>query len=138
MSTIHIRSGSEGPRQDPYHFEEITVTRPNGVSVTLHEGLDCFVAVNGKRCQQAAAFPPGATIEQREAMLHGAAASVFESLAGCTVEAARKAYHRLRSRCQSCGCRETRSASGYPGESFTLCARCGHVMDSHMDWSAVE
>ena len=129
MSTITIRFGSEGPQHDPYHYYELTVTRANGDEVTWHDGLGRWVvARGGDLCVE---------MDERNTkpeQMH----RLFEMVAGVSVEHARKAHRRLRSRCQKCGCRETRTASGYPGESFELCAKCGHVVDSHFDRSAIE
>lgn len=42
------RTGSEGPRHDPYAFEKRTMT-VNGEDCTLHCGLDCYISVDGER-----------------------------------------------------------------------------------------
>ncbi len=39
MARITIRNGSEGPRHDPYHFEEITFLKSDGTLIVGHFGL---------------------------------------------------------------------------------------------------
>ena len=41
------RTGSEGPKHDPYSFTEMTVTL-NGVDHTLHMGLGMWYAIDGQ------------------------------------------------------------------------------------------
>ena len=45
--TVDITTGSEGPTHDPYHYEEVSVTRKNK-TVTIHSGLADWVTVNDK------------------------------------------------------------------------------------------
>lgn len=45
--SIDLRNGSEGPREDPYSFSELTMN-VNGSSCTLHMGLACWIEVDGK------------------------------------------------------------------------------------------
>jgi hypothetical protein len=127
---IHIKTGREGPRHDPYGYDEITVHRADGAHVTLHEGLGTWIEFKDAR-------GTGNKLDERDAP-RAQIDAAFERVAGVSVEAARKAYRALRSRCRNCGGRETKFARGYPGESFELCVQCGHVVDSHFDLSAVE
>lgn len=120
---ISIRTGSEGPRHDPYHYQELTVNGRAG-KVTLHTGLACWLAVNG--------------------MVHGGEeeklAQTFERLTGVMPWVAERVCHELPHRRHSanCNCRDTRSVAGYPGETFEICVKCGEVIDSHFNRSAVE
>jgi hypothetical protein len=122
MTTITIETGTEGPRHDPYGWEEITVERSNGDCVTLHQGLVEWVQVNNSQQH-------GYQIERCE--------KVFEFFAGCTSAIARKAHARYRSRCRKCGGREFHDQAGYPGESFLLCNNCGSVVDYDFNIQAV-
>lgn len=47
MGSVSYRTGNEGPRHDPYHYEEMTVER-DGQTVTLHMGLGTYVSHNGQ------------------------------------------------------------------------------------------
>ena len=44
-SQVTLRSGSEGPKHDPYGYQEITVTQGN-VRVTGHIGLGLWIEDN--------------------------------------------------------------------------------------------
>jgi len=124
MTTIRIKTGSEGPRHDPYAYREITVSRPKG-SVTLHLGLVEWVAVNGEHWKD----------YDREAI------DVFEAFAGITLPQAIRAHHEVRARrvrYHPCGQKHLEWVDGYPGESLLICERCGAVLDEHFDRSAIE
>lgn len=43
--TVSVRSGTEGPRNDPYAFQEYAVTMSWGVIITYHTGLDEWMRV---------------------------------------------------------------------------------------------
>ena len=125
MSSVTIEYGEEGPKHDPYGWTEITVTR--GLStVTLHEGLDRWLRT-----------PTGETwghYDEADGML---IERLFELYAGISISAARRAYDKYRSKCRECGCRETKSVAGYPGETFELCVQCGAAVDYHFNESAI-
>lgn len=126
MTKITRKTGSEGPRHDPYHYEELTVKRPDGRSITIHTGL---------------AFWAEAGDGRREDHDVEKAMTLFEQVAGITPHQAEKTYRELRDRryrYHPCGQRHFEDASGYPGESFVVCRKCGLVVDSHFNISAVE
>jgi len=118
MSSVDIRTGTEGPRHDPYGYEELTVTSERCGTVTLHEGLGCWLRVNGACANEGD---------------HDRCVALFEHVCGITAKAARRAYERLRNRCQNCGCTDQRALSGYPGETLYLCVRCDAVV--HVDFN---
>lgn len=123
MTSIDIKTGTEGPRHDPYGYEEITVTRPNGDVITLHQGLVEWVQVNNS---------------QRHGNRRTASCrKVFEFFAGCTPEVARRAYERVQYTCKSCGRSDLRCVSGYPGETFNVCIHCDTVVSSDFNESAI-
>lgn len=122
MTTIQIETGTEGPRHDPYGYEEITVTRPNGDRVTLHQGLVEWVQVNNS---------------ERRGYITERCLEVFGFFAGCTPAIARRAYETYRSRCRNCGGRKFHAAAGYPGETFDICDNCGSVVSYTFNESAV-
>lgn len=126
MSSITIRRGTEGPRHDPYSFEEITVRRADGRSVTIHTGLAFWVKASDGR------------IEQRET---GPAIALFVEVASITPHQAEKAVRELRDRqyrYHPCGMKYLKDAAGYPGELFVFCAMCGDVIDAEFNIRAVE
>jgi hypothetical protein len=65
----------------------------------------------------------------------------FERAVGISLPALEKAVHERQERkyrYHPCGNKSFEYASGYPGESFVVCRKCGDVIDSHFDRSAVE
>jgi len=133
MTSIEIETGSEGPRHDPYGWEEIKVTRSNGDEVTLHSGLSSWVDVNGERFSYAVAiaFPN----KDNEWQL---LCEKFEEFAGCSPAAAHKAYGRVRYSCDKCGAfDDVVEKSGFPGETIAACRQCGSVVYSDFNESAI-
>lgn len=121
---ISLKTGSEGPRHDPYSYEEVTVEGRNG-KTTAHIGLGCWVRNNS-----------GPKIHVEDVDLDKA----FERYTGVSIAVATKLYHTLpyRKHARRCGCKETGSVSGYPGETLEVCLKCGEVVNGHFDRSAVE
>jgi hypothetical protein len=126
MSKIKMRHGSEGPRHDPYHFEEVTVTRADGRWATLHTGLAVWVKTSDGRWEER---------DEKKAF------AIFGEVAGIApraVEKAEREKHDRRYRFHPCGQKHFEGASGYPGESFVVCRKCGDVIDYAFDRSAIE
>jgi hypothetical protein len=126
ISTISRRSGTEGSRHDPYSYEEYTITR-NDESWLLHEGLSTFI----KRGDGALFIPPD---------MAGALDAALKA-AGCplTERQIKKYYDRIRlaplKMHKSHG--GTDWSEGHPGEELLIC-KCGSVLDSSFDLSAIE
>jgi hypothetical protein len=128
MIQISICTGTEGPRHDPYHFEEFTVER-DGVSVTAHHGLANWVSVEG-------ADKKG---YQHETEFQDEVDWIFFSCVGMTEAQARR-YQRKAEQARMRPHRHHGGGvwvTGYPGEHLCLCA-CGAVLDSVFNQSAVE
>lgn len=49
---IYFRTGTEGPRHDPYSYTEITVSRKGHRRAMLHMGLGVWSEVGGRRCRR--------------------------------------------------------------------------------------
>ncbi len=129
MSHVNLRSGSEGPSFDPYHFDEITVDRPNGDVVTIHQGLAewCKVERGGRTVFEVEGGGPSRTL--------------FEAYVGCSPSIVERAYHSLpgrRMKAHACRPRSFLDVGGFPGESLTICNHCGEVVDYSFDRGAVE
>jgi hypothetical protein len=79
---ITHRQGTEGPRHDPYSYEELTV-QVNNTTTTIRFGSLGYVWVtwNGQRC------PEGDTAQ----MLH-----LFQHFAGMSYDQAIRAYNRAQ------------------------------------------
>ena len=118
------RTGSEGPRHDPYHFEELRVDTPAG-STVLHGGLAEWIKHEGHRMDWYDQDPQKIT-------------DVFEKLTGYSVEFIERVARRLASRCRRCGGRDFHEESGYPGETFTVCDGCSDVVGTRFCQSAIE
>lgn len=128
MSSITHKHGSEGPKHDPYGYEEITVNRSDGRRVTIHYGLGVWA-----RSYHADGRLSGMSND-------AAADKLFEKVAGIAPHFAERALKELRERryrFHQCGNKYLKDVNGYPGETLTVCGRCGAVIDSEFDISAV-
>jgi hypothetical protein len=129
-SSVELRSGSEGPRHDPYAYEEVTVYRADGRVATIHLGLASWmrsIDYNGVERK----------FDETPEILH----SKFEATVGITPTSAIKALHRAKHnkiKRHSCGQQHLNWVSGYPGEEMLCCGKCGHILDSTFDRSAIE
>jgi hypothetical protein len=125
MSSVDIESGTEGPAHDPYGWMEITVTRPNGVNVTIHDGLMCWLRT-----------PEGVQVEFREDDPERLV-RIFERYAGVTPDVAVRAYQRYTTMCRKCGGRSQEAVAGFPGETIYLCCNCNAVVNTTFNESAI-
>lgn len=122
MSSITMRTGSEGPRHDPYSYTELTVRRGN-TTVSAHYGLLVWLECNGEREQ----------INDDKLL-----SMLFQDMTGLTIKQAERAYAKL----QALPYREHRKHGGYdwregfPGESLCMC-KCGKVIDYSFNESAI-
>jgi hypothetical protein len=121
-NAIAIRTGNEGPRHDPYGFTEITFACRAGV-VVVHLGLAEWLKVDGVRVLDRDC---DAAFERITGLSPGRAVDLFYS--GPQRRHAAKCPERKRFQC----------VSGFPGEQFTLCLRCGDAVEYSFDRSAVE
>lgn len=123
------RTGSEGPRHDPYHYDEWHVTTPKG-EVVLHEGLGTWLKVNGKELEHDRRF----SYNDWERYLRETAFPIYT---GYPLGQLQRLAHRIKSRCRECGSRDFRSEAGYPGEYFDVCEKCGHIQGGYFNESEV-
>jgi hypothetical protein len=123
-NTIFRRTGSEGPHHDPYSYEEITVEGRNGTT-TVHLGLGEWIQ-NNKGVKR---YGEGEEVDK-----------LFEYYTGISIAVAMRVYHTLpyRKHARKCGCKETGTVSGYPGETFEVCLKCGEFVNSRMNYAAIE
>lgn len=127
--TVERRTGAEGPRNDPYSFEEYDV-RTDQATVVLHQGLGCWIQVNGS--ERECFYGDRETTESQQA---------FARASGWTVQQIERIVRRASEAkwrcCPAGGHHETHSVDGYPGESLEVCVKCGKVVDSDFSESAV-
>ena len=131
--SISFNRGTEGPRHDPYSYEEVIVERKGREDITLHAGLGVWMTIGGARIS--ASF----SMVEREVM------DRFVELVGYKPDQLRRFAQRAyaaRVKQQHASCKHhgnaTRSVTGYPGETFEVCLDCGQIVDSHFNRSAIE
>ena len=132
MTKITTKRGSEGPRHDPYSWTEIAVHRSD-CTVTFHEGLGCYVDVQGGLQHDRLWMTSDDSRARVEAH--------FERFAGVSVKTAQRAYDEFRARkvrYHACGPKHLGWVAGYPGEDLLFCANCKTILDATFDLSAVE
>jgi hypothetical protein len=127
-------TGTEGPRHDPYGYDEIHAELPSG-SITYHMGLGSWVKLHdGKPGRRAA---PIKKLDERtctEADLR----KMFELTVGFSINQIERIHRKLKSRCRKCGCKHTEWVAGYPGEHMEQCVGCGHIVGGYFCRSEVE
>lgn len=121
---VTLRTGSEGPRHDPYAYRELSVVRGKR-TIVLHEGLGEWVKAD----------KPKLYVQASNACPQDNPRRIFEALVGVSVNALEKALNRVAC---SCGSKRFHSESGYPGETFTVCSGCGNICGSSFNRSAIE
>lgn len=104
----------------------------NGDTVTLHEGLGDWLRVNGAVKDVQRTTSSGFQLPECPERL------VFVSLTGYAPEQLRRFVDRAQSRCRSCGGQRTRSERGHPGETLLVCDRCGDIVGTRFNRSAIE
>lgn len=118
---ISIFTGTEGPRHDPYSFQELTIER-DGMAFMVHEGLQHFMEVNGDRVHN-----PFDVNESCRAITGADLKGWHKAID--KLEAHRRNEHRGH---------DVVDMAGYPGEHFCICNTCGgKVLDSSFDINAV-
>jgi hypothetical protein len=130
VSTIQLRHGTEGPKNDPYSYTEVTVIRGDSQEVVFHEGLGNFVAT-----------PILGRIDEHEHPdgIKGIR-KLFEVAAGVTVQVAISAYYESKSRpirFHACGQRHLQTGHGFPGETLVYCTKCNTILASEFDEDAI-
>lgn len=126
MAKLNLRSGSEGPRNDPYHYEEYQINIPNLGDVTVHCGLAQWVEINGETHE---AFGDDYDMPGFDAFC--------KRLTGYSFRQFERFYRRYRSRCRQCGGRDFYCSAGYPGETLTQCSKCHSVLCADQDMSSI-
>jgi hypothetical protein len=135
MTHVSHRSGSEGPRHDPYHYDEYTLNRPNGDTIVIHSGLAnwCKLKRDNKIVLEAECT-------------HALPEKLFETYAGVSFRKFEKAFNSIperKLRTHFCfglnrSYKDFKCVSGYPGETLLVCSHCNDVIDSSFDRSAIE
>lgn len=118
-TTIKVTRGTEGPRHDPYGWEEVVVER-RGCRFTFHYGLTSWLTLEYYDGEDLIKFRddrPGHDDEH---------AKKFVKLTGVNLARMYEWVHRAREYCKKCGVRRcVPLGSGYAGETIYGCAQCG-------------
>jgi hypothetical protein len=125
--TVSRRTGSEGPRHDPYSFVEYRVEgRLAGrrVSATYHSGLGEWTEF----------YRLVGNADRKFRFGDSDARAVFEAHIGVSVKALDRALEYVP-RC--CSKPRYRTQRGFPGETFEVCGNCGAVAGYSFDIGAV-
>jgi hypothetical protein len=121
---VELIRGTEGPRHDPYGYDEYHATTPNGTFI-LHEGLGTWLKGDGER------------ITAHNDVAESDLRRTWEHLVGFTIAQINRISARLHSRCRKCGCKRSHVEHGYPGEYLYVCDDCGNIIDADFNESAV-
>lgn len=120
---LFIFSGTEGPRYDPYAFDELHIERGSKL-IVVHQGIGDWVDIDGVR--HWVSGRAGADLVVKNAVGYTATQLLRYRR---KADEARTRVHRAH------GGVEWRS--GFPGEALCLC-RCGAVIDTTFNRSAIE
>ena len=116
--TLDKKSGSEGPRHDPYSYSEYIV-HLNEETYILHLGLENYFKIDKVTM----------AYDQQ-------AVDCFYRKTGFTLHSFDESYYRKRSQC-SCGSRDIEAQSGFPGETMYVCVKCKKIVDCDFNEGAV-
>jgi len=135
---VYYKSGREGPRHDPYSYEEWTVEK-NGDEIVLHLGLGVFLKVNGRevmRDQGKDSYDDGMLkLNPHIKWGYKDVVAEFEKRVGMTLvelDAKHNTYNVPR-KCPKCGNMDYIDSEGFAGEPMLECDRCGTIVWSHPD-----
>lgn len=116
---IYIETGTEGPRHDPYAFEEFTIER-NGHKIMLHSGLGDWMEIEDEKVDN---------VFVNDTFVH---------FTGHTPDEWRRFIEKLeRHRWRRHRSHDVRNERGYPGEHFTYCRTCDQMIDNYFNLSEV-
>ena len=134
---FETKSGTEGPRHDPYSYEEFIVAVQPDYRVTFHIGFSTWVEEFSKNAPVETVRHEFLGIMDSNAILRAAEAK-FEELVGYSIQQCARFKDRLKkSRQCLCSKKHWEWVDGYPGESLLLCRQCGHVNDYSFNMSAI-
>ncbi len=127
---ITVRNGIEGPRHDPYGWEELTVQRPNGCWCYRTGGLG-YIKISRNE---------GIVFEQSDVTKSGAekeAIDFFARMTGLTPVQWLRTEMRLNRKCPSCGTKGYHLVGEYTGEEMIICDGCDNVVGSNFNNAAI-
>jgi hypothetical protein len=144
MTHVTRKSGSEGPKHDPYSYEEFSVEKDDGRTAVLHLGLGEWLILNGKKKTVDDFLPDPAEMngirnawDVARQIASNRMFIAFEEVLGITLKSWTRAEQKLHSRCPKCKGHDLERVSGYPGETFLICSKCKEIVDSHFNEAAI-
>lgn len=125
--TVYCKSGDEGPSYDPYSYTEYSFTSKrflrNGVTITLHLGLKDTLKVDGEEV----------------ARTYKEVSSKFKKVVGAKLDEFLEVVDAPpQLKCPKCKGTKFEHRSSFPGEELTICVKCKEIVDSYVNWSAIE
>lgn len=121
---VNVKTGTEGPRHDPYGYEEYTF-EVESKKYKLHLGLCDYLEKNGK-----------ALTENYDGIL-----KIFPSILNKRLDQFLEEVAKLENHedevCPKCGCPQCNWKNGHPGETLLICDNCGEVLDSIFNESQI-
>lgn len=131
---IVFTKGTEGPKNDPYGFEEFSVFLHyegfDPVEFRIHVGLSIWISIKQKNGDlHKLTFSSSST----------KAWSLFEFFTGLSQETLHKmaAIDPRPKKCTECGSNKILSTSGFPGESFYVCESCKAIVACNLNAAVI-
>lgn len=137
---IELRTGSEGPKHDPYAYIELTLVKDAEHVVRTRGGEVVEDAVRpAKYTAHYGGLAHWCTMDGEFVKVDGEDVdTTFEQMTGFTTRQIERFIDKLDGRgCPSHGWRFAHDERGYPGETFTVCGECGHTISSSFNINAV-
>jgi hypothetical protein len=125
--SVSVRTGTEGPRHDPYSFEEWVWER-HGERTTLHLGLGEWLVTGGRNLDTRRICEITGRDDPR------ACQTEFEKITGVRLKVLERAMHRLK---HCCDRPRIHSVDGFPGEELLVCGSCSKVVGGSFNEGAV-
>jgi hypothetical protein len=135
MNKLHLKTGTEGPRHDPYGYDELTFVSLLGRVVTLHSGLMNWLKVNGQIMHPPTEEVNDIPLQERINRIPALYEKMFYQLTGLTVKRALKIIENrdCPTRCPKCRSKNLEQVDGYIGESLVICGECNTIVSSRVD-----
>ena len=130
---ITVKSGAEGPRHDPYDWEELSVQRPNGLWC-YRTGALGYIEISR---DGGIMFNASIGIMRRCDHTEQEAIDFFARMTGLTPVQWLRTEMRLSKKCPLCGAKGYHLVDGYPGEEMIICDGCENVIGNNFNDAAI-
>ena len=133
MLQIWKNTGTEGTRYDPYQYEELVVEKDQTI-ITYHIGLAEWLTIK-RKSQSGESVRINSDPRDEEYLPR-----LFEMFTRISPKQFQKYDRRIngpRGKCPTCGSKNFDTFSGYPGEEFNVCNRCGTFVNSYFNKSEI-